>query len=143
MEHHVTTAVDAPPEAVWDLFVDVARWPEMTKSISSVRREDSGPLRVGSEAIVKQPRLPRVRWRVTELEPGRSFTWEAASPGVTSVGGHTVDLNGQGSVVTISLRVHGPLARPVYALVRGLSQRYLAMETDGFKRTAESQAPDN
>jgi uncharacterized membrane protein len=143
MEHHVTTAVKAPPEAVWDLFVDPERWPEMTESITSVRRVDSGPLRMGSEAIIKQPRLPQVRWRVTELEPGRSFTWEYASPGVTSVGGHTVEADGQGSVVTLALRIHGPLARPIHALTRALSRRYLAMEAEGFRRTAEAHSPDS
>ena len=97
MEHRVTTAVSAPPEQIWLLFVDVERWPEMTESISEVRRLDSGPLRVGSEAIVKQPRLPRARWRVTELEPGRCFTWETTNGGTTAVGGHTVAASGQGS----------------------------------------------
>jgi len=140
MEHHVTTTVKAPPEAVWRLFVDVERWPEMTESISNVRRADSGPLRVGSEAIVWQPRLPRARWRVTEVEPGHSFTWQTSSPGVTSVGGHSVEADGQGSVLTLTLRVTGPLARPIYALVRARSRRYLAMEAEGFRRTAESSA---
>jgi uncharacterized membrane protein len=139
MEHHVTTGVDAPPAVVWRLFVDVERWPAMTESISSVRRVDSGPLRVGSEAIVRQPRLPRARWRVTEIAPGRSFLWQTSFPGVTSVGGHTVDADGQGSVVTLTLRVHGKLARPVYALTRARSRRYLAMEAAGFKRAAEAQ----
>jgi uncharacterized membrane protein len=143
MEHHVTAAVAAPPEAVWRLFVDLERWPEMTESISHLRRMDSGPLRVGSEAIVEQPRLPRARWRVTQLEPGRSFTWETAALGVTTVGGHTVEAGGQGSMITLTLQVRGPLARPVYALVRGRSRRYLSMELEGFRRTAESQAPES
>jgi uncharacterized membrane protein len=141
MEHHVTTAVGAPAEAVWGLFVDVERWPEMSESISHVRRLDNGPLQVGSEAIVRQPRLPQARWRVTEMEPGHSFLWQTSFPGVTSVGGHTVDADGQGSVVTLTLRVHGPLARPIYALTRARSRRYLAMEAAGFKRTAEAQSP--
>ena len=135
----MTTPVGAPPEAVWGLFVDVERWPEMTESVSDVRRVDSGPLRVGSEAIVRQPRLPQARWRVTEIEPGHSFLWQTSFPGVTSVGGHTVDADGQGSVVTLTLRLHGPLARPIYALTRARSRGYLAMEAAGFKRAAEAQ----
>jgi hypothetical protein len=46
-----------------------------------VRRMDTGPLRVGSEAIVKQPGLPRARWRVTEIEPDYSFTRETSAGG--------------------------------------------------------------
>jgi uncharacterized membrane protein len=138
VEHRVTTAVGAPAEEVWRLFVDVERWPEMTKSYREVRRMDGGPLRVGSEAIVKQPRLPRARWRVTELEPGRSFTWQTGSGGLTTAGGHVVEANGQGSVITLTLRQHEPLARLVHALVGRRARRYLSMEMDGFRQTAES-----
>lgn len=134
----MTTAADASPEQVWALFVDVERWPELTKSISAARRVDEGPLHVGSEAIIDQPRLPKACWRVTELEPGRSFIWETSTRGVTTVGGHIVDPDGHGSRITLTLRMHGPLARPVYALTNRLSRRYLTMEMEGFRRTAES-----
>jgi uncharacterized membrane protein len=138
MEHRVTTAVDARTEQVWSLFVDLERWPEMTKSISEVRRLDSGPLKVGSEAIIKQPGLPRARWRVTEMEPGQSFTWETTTGGVTTAGGHIVAADGPGSRITLTLRMRGPLARPMYALLGRLSRRNLIMEMEGFRRTAES-----
>jgi len=138
MDYHVTTSADAPPEQVWPLFVDVERWPEMTRSIRKVRRVDNGPLQVGSEAIVWQPRLPRARWRVTDLEPGRSFTWETSSGGVTTSGGHVVEADEHGSVITLTLRMHGPLVRPMYAFLGSLSRRYLSMEMEGFRRTAET-----
>jgi uncharacterized membrane protein len=138
MEHHASTAAAASPEQVWALLVDVERWPEITKSISTARRVDEGPLRVGSEAIIEQPRLPRARWRVTELEPGHSFTWETSARGLTTVGGHIVDPDSQGSRLTLTLSMHGPLARPLYALTSRLSRRYLTMEMEGFRRTAES-----
>ena len=137
----MTTTVDAPPEQVWPLFVDLERWPEMTKSIREVRRVDKGPFQVGSEAIIKQPRLLPARWRVTELEPGHSFIWETTTGAVTSVGAHIVDADGQGSKITLTLRMHGPLARLAYAFLGGLSRRYLLMEMEGFRRTAES-VPD-
>jgi uncharacterized membrane protein len=137
MEHHVTTAADASPEQVWALFVDVERWPELTKSVSAARRVDEGPLQVGSEAIIEQPRLPKARWRVTDLAPGHFFTWETRAPGITTVGGHIVEPAGQGSRITLTLRMHGPLARLLYALTSRLSRRYLTMELEGFRRTAE------
>jgi uncharacterized membrane protein len=138
MEHHVTTGAGASPEQVWALFVDVERWPEMTDSISAARRVDEGPLHVGSEVIIEQPRLPKACWRVTELQPGHSFTWQTSAPGITTVGGHVVDLDGQGSRITLTLRMHGPLARPLYAFTSRLSRRYLTMEIEGFRRSAES-----
>ena len=102
-----------------------------------VRRVDSGPLRVGSEAVVKQPGLPRARWRVTELTPDRSFTWETTAGGVTTAGGHVVDASEQGSTITLTLRLRGPLARPVGVLTSRRAQRSLMMEMEGFRRTAE------
>jgi uncharacterized membrane protein len=138
MEHHVTTAANASPEQVWALFVDVERWPEITKSISTARRVDEGALHVGSEAIIEQPRLPKACWRVTALEPGRSFTWETSARGITTVGSHIVDPDGQGSSITLTLRMHGPLARLLYAFTSRLSRRYLTMEMEGFRRAAES-----
>jgi uncharacterized membrane protein len=140
MEYQVTTAVEAPAQAVWDLFVDVERWPTMTKSIQEVRRTDSGPIRVGSEALVKQPRLPRVRWRVTELVPGKSFVWATTSPGVITSGGHFVEPDGNGAVITLTLSERGPLAWLMDGLFGRLTRRYLAMELEGFRRTAESES---
>ena len=58
MEHQVSTA-STSPEDVWRLFVDLERWPGVARSMSGDSpRLDSGPLRVGSQAIVRQPGLP-------------------------------------------------------------------------------------
>lgn len=132
----MTTTVTAPPDEVWRLFTDLDRWPQMNQSITALRRLDSGPLKIGSEAVIRQPPLPPARWRVTELDPGRSFTWETTSPGVTGVGAHLVEADGQGSVITLTLRMHGPLARLVHLLTGKLTQRNLMMELDGFRRAA-------
>ena len=88
MDYKLTLNVKAPAERVWEQFLDVERWPQMTKSISEVRRLQDGPLQVGSQAIIKQPGLPRARWQVTELDPGHSFTWQTSSGGVTTAGSH-------------------------------------------------------
>jgi uncharacterized membrane protein len=138
MEHRVATAVEASPQEVWSLFMDVERWPTMTRSIQEVRRTDSGPLRVGSEADVKQPRLPRVRWRVTELVPGSSFVWETTSRGLITTGGHFVEPGGNGATITLTLSMRGPLARLTEGLLGRLSRRYLSMELEGFRRAAGS-----
>jgi uncharacterized membrane protein len=138
MERLITTQVDAPADDVWRLFVDVERWPQLTDSMREVSRIDSGPLKVGSEALIKQPGLARARWKVTELDPGRSFTWETAAVGVTSVGGHLVEPGEGGSTITLSLRQTGPLARLVGWLLGSRINRYLSMELEGFRRGAES-----
>jgi uncharacterized membrane protein len=138
MEYRVSIPADTSPEDVWRLFVDLERWPEMTKSMREVRRLDSGPLRVGSEAVVRQPGFPRTRWRVTELVPGHSFTWESAAGGATTVGTHSVEADGAGAVITLTLSQHGPLAGVMGALTGRRARRYVSMEAEGFRRTAES-----
>lgn len=137
VEITVTVAVAAPPDAVWPLFVDVERWPEWTPSMQHVRRRDAGPLRVGSEADVKQPGMPKAVWRVTELEPGRRFTWEVASPGVTTTAVHLVEPDGDGATVTLTVRQSGPLAGLVGLLLGGRIRRMVEQEADGFRRQAE------
>jgi len=135
----MTTHVDAPAQDVWRLFVDVERWPELTESMREVSRVDSGPLRIGSEALIKQPGLARARWKVTELDPGRSFIWETTAAGVTSIGGHLVEPGEAGSTITLSLRQTGPLAGIVGRLLGSRINRYLTMELKGFRRGAESE----
>jgi uncharacterized membrane protein len=141
MEHRVSATVGAPPAAVYRLFIDVERWPQLSPSTRAVRRLDSGPIRVGSEAILKQPRLPPARWRVTELSPDRAFVWETRGGGVTTVGDHRVEPDGSGSKITIILRTHGPLAGVVDLLVRGIARRHVAMELEGFRAAADAAAP--
>jgi uncharacterized membrane protein len=136
----LTANVEARPEDVYALFIDLERWPTMTASILEVRRTDSGPLRVGSEAVVKQPRLAVARWRVIELEPGRSFSWETKSAGVTTTGGHFVKAHGTGSAITLTLSNQGLLAGAINALLGNLMRTYMSMELEGFRQAAESRA---
>ena len=135
--------IAAPRDQVWAALADVERWPEWTASVTSVERLDPGPFGVGSRARVRQPRLPAATWTVTALEPGRSFEWRSAVPGLGSVGDHRVDtVGGRASLVTLSVTWSGPLA-PVVRLVWGnLSRRYVEMEAEGLKRRCEvSPAP--
>lgn len=134
----MTTPVNASAEQVWRLFIDVEHWSEITPTIREIRRLDNGPFQVGSEAVVRQPRLPRARWRVTAIDPGRSFTWENATPGVTVVAQHRVEPAGDtAAVITLTLRTEGPLAGPVGALTGGMTKKAITTELESFRRVAE------
>jgi uncharacterized protein YndB with AHSA1/START domain len=137
MHYEQTVAIDATPEAVWAVIADVEKWPEWTASIRSVELLTPGPLAVGSRARVRQPRLPTAVWEVTELVPGRSFTWVNRSPGMTSTGVHGVTGGGPASVATLRIEQTGPLS--VLALpFLPLTKKYVQLEAAGLKRRSEA-----
>ena len=131
--------IDAPTSAVWAVISDVERWPEWTASVSSVRRSRTGPLTVGEQVVVSQPRLPTLTYTVTGVEDGRSFTWEAGNAVSRGVGEHVLTPRiGGGCTATLRVTQRGPAARLVGALLDGLSRRYVRMEAEGLKRRSES-----
>lgn len=140
-EHRYEQTIDvaAPPENVWSVMVDVEAWPTWTASMTSVQLTTPGPLRLGSVAKVRQPRLAPTTFIVNEYDEGRSFAWSTGNRWLATVGDHRVDPAGQGSRVTLTLRQQGPLAGPVGAVYKGLIARYIRMEADGLKREAESR----
>ncbi len=138
VEHSIH--IDAPPEVVWRVTEDVERWPEWTASVERVERLDDGPLQVGSRARLKQPKFPPTVWEVTDVDPGRSFSWKNKSVGLTSVGHHrVVPRPVGGATVALALRQSGPLAPLLGILTSRLSQRYVETEAQGLKRRCETQ----
>ena len=140
MEQSVTVEIAAPPERVWDVLTDVERWPEWTETVTSVKRLDEGPLRAGSRAKIDQPKIPETEYEVTELDPGRSFTWVATGPGVTTTARHEVaQLPGGGSRVKLIVEQSGWLGSVMGRFYRGLTDRYLANEAAGLKSRCENE----
>ena len=141
MRFEASIDVAAPPRRVFEVYSDVERWPEWTSSVTSVVRLDHGPLRVGSRARVRQPRLPVALWEVTEIVPDRSFTWVARGPGIVTTGRHVVAAPDAGDAhvrVTAALEQAGPLGALVGLLTGRLTDRYLRTEVRGLKARCES-----
>jgi uncharacterized membrane protein len=138
LQHTVT--IEAPPERVWAVVVDVERWPERIPTVDDVARLDAGPLAVGSRTRLQQPRLPTAVWTVTELVDGSSYTWESTSPGVTVSASHAVEPHPDGSRLTLAVGVSGPLSRIGWLLTRSLTKRYVETEAASMKRAAETSA---
>jgi len=123
-----TRHIDAAPQPVWAVLSDVGRWPEWTPTVDSVERFDDGPLKVGSRAKVRQPKLPQAEWEVTEVVDGRSFTWEATGPGLRTIARHEVTPDGGGSVVRLGIEQTGPMGGVAARVWRKLTQRYIETE---------------
>ena len=138
LQHSVTIA--APPERVWAVVADVERWPERIPTVHAVERLDAGPLRVGSRTRLEQPRLPTAVWTVTELTEGSSYTWESRSPGVTVTAAHVVEPHPDGSRLTLTVTVSGPMSRIGWLMTRSLTKRYVETEAASLRRVAEDPA---
>lgn len=138
LQHAVTIA--APPEQVWEVLADVARWPERIPTVAAVERLDEGPLAVGSRTRLRQPRLPEAVWTVTELEEGRSFTWESRSPGVAISASHVVEPLAGATRLTLSVVLSGPIAPVGWLMTKGLTKRYVETEAASIARAAKGRA---
>jgi uncharacterized protein YndB with AHSA1/START domain len=139
MRFERSVEIDAPAGRVWDSVVDVQRWPEWTASMSQVTRLDEGALRVGSRARIKQPRFPVLVWTVTQVDQGRSFTWEATGPGARTVAVHTIVALGEGRAkVTLEIEQTGWINSIVGLFATKTTRTYLRLESEGLKRKAES-----
>lgn len=135
MHVQVTRPVAADVETLWSLLADVEQWPSWTRSISSVSLE--GPFEVGTVATLRQPQMPAMRWRILEIEPGRSFAWEAVIAGTRTVAHHEVAPAAAGtSTLTLTIDQRGALATPMRLLAGRRTKRYLRMEADGLAAAA-------
>lgn len=135
-----TVDIAAPPEAVFAILVDVERWPEWTSSVTEARKLDPGDLAIGSRVELAQPRLSRMTWTVTELEPGRGFAWTARSSGVRSVANHRIEPTASGSRVTLSVEQDGFMTWLMRPFIKRIGERYIEAEAEGLKRRAEGPA---
>jgi uncharacterized membrane protein len=130
--------IDAPAAAVWDVFTDVERWPEWTASVTSLRALDGPGIEVGKRFEIKQPRMPKLVWEVTEVSPGKSWTWVQRSPGgLTSASHEVVELDGGRSRVRQLIDQRGPVGALVGLFMRRMTRRYLDLEAAGLKARSE------
>ena len=138
----ISVDVNAPPERVWAVMADAERWHEWTPSVTSVQLLDK-PLAVGGRAVIRQPELPPAKFRITAMEPGRSFTWATGYPGVVYVHAkHTVEPTPTGARARLALRFDGLLGGMMGKKMAALNRRYLKMEAAGLKRFSEEGPRD-
>ena len=133
-----SVGIEAPADLVWDVFSDVEHWPDWTASVTRLRGLDDAQLAVGRRFEIKQPRMPRLVWTVTEVEPGVSWTWVQRSPGGLTTARHDVSpTTDGGTLVRQELAQRGIVGSAVGVLMRQMTRRYLAMEAQGLKARSE------
>lgn len=136
-----TIEIEAPAERVWELTVDVERWPELFPTMTSVVRVDRGPMAVGSAARIRQPAQPERLWTVVVCEAPHRFVWVTEGFGFTMRALHTIEpLAERRCRNTLTLEIDGPLAGLLAAIAGGQLRRVLATENEGFRAAATSRA---
>ena len=132
--------VAASPERAWDVLADLVRWPEWTAGMTRITPLDAAPLGVGSRLHVEQPDLRPIDLEIVSWDPGRGFAWRGRQPGVKVFADHRLAPTPGGCRFTLSLRYSGLLGAVVGLLARRLTERFMAMESEGFKRRCEESA---
>jgi uncharacterized membrane protein len=130
--------IDAPATVVWDVFSDVERWPEWTASVTTLTALDGPGIAVGKRFEIKQPRMPKLVWEVSEVAPGKSWTWVQRSPGGVTLASHDVTSISEGRTrVRQWIDQRGPVGTLVGVAMRGMTRRYLDLEAAGLKTRSE------
>ncbi len=129
----VTTCnIDAPPERVWEVVMDPGRladWVTIHRRLGSV---SDTPLRVGStisQTLALAGAPFKVRWTVTQLDPGRLAVWEGRGPARSrAISRYELEPHGEGGTRFDYRNEFKPPGGPLGAvagrvLVGGISQR--------------------
>lgn len=132
--------IDAPPEVVWDVIVDVEGWPAWTPTIDTAKRLDDGPFDVGSKALLKQPGLTEATWVVTSLTQGERFTWESRIRGIRMIATHEIVAAETGAQNVLRIEMSGWVAILLGPLIRVSVRRALEQENTGLKKHCEAIA---
>ena len=139
MRFEHTIDIDASPEKVWEITLDVESWADHVASIEWIERLDRGPVTLGSRARIKQPGLRALVWTVSQLDREKTFAWGTRVLGMSMTGGHHLEPNGSGTTHTLSIEFSGMPASVLGPVLRRPILSTLTKENRGFKSAAEAR----
>lgn len=102
--------IPAPPEAVWNVLVDLDLWPQWGPSIRRAELAEIGPMKLGSRGKVWTPFGIALPFAITEFEQGHHWAWDVAGVRATR---HEVRPADGGTRLTFAV----PWWAPVYLSV--------------------------
>jgi uncharacterized protein YndB with AHSA1/START domain len=118
----VSRTIPAPPDVVWALLVDVESWPRWEPTIGLAWLSDGmTEIHEGSTGKVQPPLGPALPFTVTDLVPGRRWSWRVAGVPATSYEVEAAGTPPGQSRVTFSV----PIWAPAYLAVNALALRRL------------------
>lgn len=130
----VERRVSADASLVWAVLTDLAVWPEWGPTVSRARLESDGPFCEGSRGTVWTAVGLPLPFVVSELLPGRRWSWRVAGVPATS---HWVVPEEAGCRVGMS----APLWAPGYVPVLAVALRRIDELTSGSSFGASNRMP--
>ncbi len=137
-----TVSIDAPPERIWEVLVEIEDWPKWASFMRSLERQAEGPFGLGSR-VKESPRgLPSAVWEVTEFEAPHSYTWTTQIvPGLGLTASHVVEAEAVGAKATLSIESSGALGLLLSPLLAAAFRRITRLLSQGLKAYCESTTP--
>ncbi|MDA0339875.1 MAG: SRPBCC family protein [Proteobacteria bacterium] len=131
-----TIDVDALPDLVWAVTVDVNQWPTWTPTVERAERMDEGPLQLGSSS-----RMSAAVWKVIDFADGESFTWETRLRGTRMIASHLVKMSGTGTENTLTLEVKGFIGFLLAPFIARRARQTIETENRSLKHFCERRHP--
>lgn len=95
-------------EQMWQLFADVNNWHKWDKGIDYAKME--GKFEKGNMFELKPKGGPKVKIKLVETTPNKSFTDFTKFPLAKMYGQHTFEETSEGLKITTTMSINGPLA---------------------------------
>ena len=115
-EHAVETS--ASPEAVWQLYTDVASWPTWDDAVERLTLD--GPFEPGAVGTFKLHEQDPLEFRLLEVQPQRGFMDETSIPGGLVRFRHRIEPLDDGQVRlthAVEIEAPAPVAEQIGALI--------------------------
>lgn len=134
----VERTTHAAPDVLWPLVGDLEHWADLLPTMQAVERlGPAGPVGLGDRFAVKASGLPRATYEITQWQPGESFTWVSAAPGVRTTATHHLQTRDDGTLLTLGIDWSGPLAWLARLLLSAKARRMVEREAATFVELAE------
>jgi uncharacterized protein YndB with AHSA1/START domain len=110
-EYEYTVTTSAGAATVWRHWSDMAAWPSWNDGIEKI--EIDGPFAVGTRFTMTPPGDDPVEMRITDIEPGESFTDEMDAGDFVVRTVHRLERVADGTRVVYRTEITGPAADQV------------------------------
>lgn len=105
--------IDAPPERVYEILVDIQRWPDWDPGVTRTEPYAGRPLERGDRFYMNPGGYDTVA-QVLEAEPGRLIRWRGEGGGIVGVHSHRlVEIAPNRTMVVNREEFHAWYLRPV------------------------------